>query len=485
MEKIQTESIYIKNLKGLHDIQIQFDKPLTAIMGVNGAGKTTVIHALACAYAPSGKGENHRFSDFFVPNSDSLWNGSEFSIVNKLDGIVQPSRTYCKKKDRWKPRYESRPKRNVYYLGIDTCLPEIEKNNTISRINYTSTYKTDNISEKTRKSASEVLNIAYQSLVDNTYNNKHFLGVSTQHGLKYSSLSMGTGEQRTIKIIEKAYSAEPYSLILIDEIDLLLHVCALIRLIQCLNKIAADRNLQIVFTTHSLEILSLGDFVGLQYIDIVHIPGGETKLQVYDKPNSDIVLGLSGQAERPIQIAVEDSFSQAIIKTIVRRHNMSSKVEFIKFGAATNAFTLIAGRILSNQSLDNVLVVLDGDVFRTDDEKTACLKKVLTGTEEGIEEKRQLALSHISQYDLQDGYCPEVFMHELLIHSGEDGEIVQVALRIQATTDTHYLIHRICEELQESDESIVSRIVPMIENDDRWKSYIQPIENWIIAHKDV
>ena len=48
-------------------------------MGVNGSGKTTVIHALACAYQPpeGGKGENHRVSDFFVPNTDALWKGSE------------------------------------------------------------------------------------------------------------------------------------------------------------------------------------------------------------------------------------------------------------------------------------------------------------------------------------------------------------------------------------------------------------------------
>ena len=55
-------------------------------MGVNGSGKTTVIHALACAYQPDedGKGENHRFPEFFVPNTDSLWKGSEFTVANEI-----------------------------------------------------------------------------------------------------------------------------------------------------------------------------------------------------------------------------------------------------------------------------------------------------------------------------------------------------------------------------------------------------------------
>ena len=49
---------------------------------------------------------------------------------------------------------------------------------------------------------------------------------------------MGAGEQRVIKILQTAYSAYQYSLILIDEIDLLLHVDAFRKLIQTLSYIA-------------------------------------------------------------------------------------------------------------------------------------------------------------------------------------------------------------------------------------------------------
>ena len=56
--------------------------------------------------------------------------------------------------------------------------------------------------------------------MDNLFQRKHLTGVQLRSGLKYSSLSMGTGEQRTIKILDCVLKAEPYSLILIDEIDL-------------------------------------------------------------------------------------------------------------------------------------------------------------------------------------------------------------------------------------------------------------------------
>ena len=139
MEKRILKSVYFKKLKGLHDIKIEFSETLTAIMGVNGIGKTTVIHALACIYQPDGNGENHKFPEFFVPNTDATWTGSELTVTNTvlLDKKQQGSldeEEYKKNDDRWAPRYTSRPKRNVYYIGIDTCLPEIEKKTPMSRI---------------------------------------------------------------------------------------------------------------------------------------------------------------------------------------------------------------------------------------------------------------------------------------------------------------------------------------------------------------
>lgn len=66
METYRLKKAFFKSLKGLKNICITFEKDLTAIMGVNGSGKTTVIHALACAYQPpeKGNGENYKFSDF-------------------------------------------------------------------------------------------------------------------------------------------------------------------------------------------------------------------------------------------------------------------------------------------------------------------------------------------------------------------------------------------------------------------------------------
>lgn len=77
---------------------------------------------------------------------------------------------------------------------------------------------------------------------------------------------MGAGEQRVFKILELIHTIKPYSMILVDEIDLLLHVSALKKMIEYISKIAKERNLQIIFTTHSIVMNELADFVDISYL---------------------------------------------------------------------------------------------------------------------------------------------------------------------------------------------------------------------------
>ncbi|WP_449075392.1 AAA family ATPase, partial [Ruminococcus sp.] len=76
MEKIILDSVHFNKLKGLNNVNIKFSDTLTAIMGVNGAGKSTILHALACCYKPldGETREDYKFSYFFTPNPYALWN---------------------------------------------------------------------------------------------------------------------------------------------------------------------------------------------------------------------------------------------------------------------------------------------------------------------------------------------------------------------------------------------------------------------------
>lgn len=134
----------ITKLKGILALdEIRFDeKPLTAILGPNGCGKSTVLHALACCYRPpeGSDGKSWQFREFFTPTSDSTWAGSSLIMHHSFrDGLTEHkdiSTEYRKKADRWSPRYSRRPERDVYFIGIKSCVPRIEEETYNSAINY-------------------------------------------------------------------------------------------------------------------------------------------------------------------------------------------------------------------------------------------------------------------------------------------------------------------------------------------------------------
>jgi len=96
-------------------------------MGVNGAGKSTILHALACAYNPSEDGDARTtFPQFFKKDSFESWEGTRFTLTY-IDKGNKEAQTVCSRtKTHWS-RYDRRPARNVVYMGIDTCVPDVEK----------------------------------------------------------------------------------------------------------------------------------------------------------------------------------------------------------------------------------------------------------------------------------------------------------------------------------------------------------------------
>lgn len=194
-------SMRVENLKNLKNLEIDFKgKNVTAILGPNGNGKSTILHALASAFSPldNGKGENYKFSDFFLPNTDANWNESSLSITYsyKDAGVVHTTdREYRKTQVRWTPRYANRFKREVYYIGIDKCVPMIESEKKQSKITYaTQALQSSQITSILEK-ASYILNKRYIQMNSCQTTSKEFIGVEVAN-LKYSALSMSAGEQK-------------------------------------------------------------------------------------------------------------------------------------------------------------------------------------------------------------------------------------------------------------------------------------------------
>jgi ABC-type lipoprotein export system ATPase subunit len=479
-------SLYIKQLKHLKDVEISFeDKAITAILGPNGHGKSTVLHALACCYQPIDANitVNNKFSDFFLPNPDAQWQGSELTLFHSYkNGQEKVDRhpTDYRKSDRW-TIYARRPKRHIYYLGIDKYIPIIESEKQKTKVEYTTTTFSDNLAQLLLEKASFIFNKKYTAYNHHkSRTGKTYIGVES-NGTRYSALSMSAGEQKVFLLLETIFKADEYSLILIDEIDLLLHNIALENLLKIISERANQKKLQIVFTTHRESLIELSDFLNIRHIvnkiDKIH---QTEKTFCFNETKPDAIHRLTGKQEREIEIFVEDDLAVAIVEKIASDLKIKKYVDIKKFGAASNCFTTIAGLLISGENCQNKLFVLDGDVHNTDEDKRKQIKKKLTGNGQQIEDLQNQAFQQITQFNLPEKTKPEEYLHKLLAQINNlESEIIEVARSISAVDNSHKYISDIINRLNYDKSVGYTKIIDIISTLPEWQNYVSEILNWL------
>lgn len=485
----------IEKLKGILSLdEIRFDeKPLTAIMGPNGCGKSTILHALACCYKPSegASQQNWQFRDFFTPTTDATWAGSSLEMVHSYrDGPIEFSNVrteYRKNSDRWSPRYASRPERHVRFVGIKSCVPRIEEETYTSAIAYQTEAHADAALIMAKIGA--VFNRAYSELnIHRARAGRRYIGLALD-GTRYSALSMGAGEQRVLGILSAVFKAPKNGLILIDEIDLLLHTAALKRLIDILAQRAREKSLQIIFTTHRESILELKNIVSIKHIHTVR--AAPPKTYCFSNTTPDALRRLTGEQDLPLEIFVEDDLALAIVEHELFRLGMKRVAKITQYGAATNCFTLAAGLILSGgHSVDSQLFLLDGDLYETEVLQRERVNAVLSGTEEHAAARRQSCIEGVRKLCAQEGAprAPEPQLHrmicELPIQQDEGvNEIINLAAGIEAVDDTHSFIDIIVRTLNVNRAVGLSNITKVAALSPAWDSYVVEVREWLLTRR--
>ncbi|MEN6460824.1 MAG: AAA family ATPase [Syntrophomonas sp.] len=476
----------IELLKNLRDVSVEFATPgLTAIMGVNGSGKSTILHALACCYKPlqDGEREDYKFSMFFTPNPDSLWRGSRFTMVHDYrqgQQFYENQQEVFTKPDRWSPKYSRRISRHVIFLGIRTCAPAIELESKSTFIHYGTTPRTGDLASQIRIHAGQIMNREYDLFNDHRTTRSRFIGVRHQE-VKYSALSMGAGEQRIFKILEAIFGAPRNALIIIDEIDLLLHPSALKRLLVVIYNRAIDKNIQIVFSTHSPVLFEMIDIVKTQHI--IQTPNRTLRL---DFTTPDIIYRITGESIKPLELYVEDPLAKTIVQHVAREVGILSNVQAIPYGAAINCFTVVAGLLLSGHEINNSLFILDGDRYTSNQEKINHVNEVLTGNDQTSTELRNRALRGIVQLNLPPDYAPEKYIWHMICNLPDEfnqEEIKQIAQNIE-NTGSHDYVNEVINRLGLDYQVGLSQVVSFAANSCEWSEYVRPVREWLIAKKE-
>ncbi|MFM5836465.1 AAA family ATPase [Aeromonas caviae] len=483
-------SINIKKLKCLNDLNELTFTPhaLTAILGPNGSGKSSILHALAGVYMPEKDfpGEDNKLGDFFPRSPDSEWNGSSFLISMSYrrgrELINDEKKSYGKSEargSRWVPIYARRPLREVYYLGIDKCVPMIESEKKNS-VQYVTSNVTNALVETILNKASQILNKRYTSLNSHLQpNGKKMIGVEA-NGMRYSSLSMSAGEQKIFLILETVLKADKYALILIYEIDLLLHDSALKRLIEVLYERATDKNIQIIFTTHREVITTMSHMVNIRHI--LNLPD---RTYCFEDTKPDSILRLTGERKTSVEIYVEDDVAASVVSKICSSLKASKYVNIIKYGASSNAFTILGGALLRNEDVSRNIYILDGDVYRTVEQKENAINKVISGDDRRAVDLRGNALSKISEFILPEGFNPERHIHSMLTEINDNEldndyqEIIDTARTIVFEQDAHNYLSKIIDFLGIERSVGLARIVDLASKHPSWEIFTSQVVGWL------
>lgn len=404
--------------------------------------------------------------------------------------VLNVETEFEKAQDRWTPRYEKRPTRHVQMLMIRDSVPEVEIFGLNSMVHYSKTSLITDVDVEVRQVAGQVLNKNYDQyhLVNYRHGNRKSIGVSAG-GLAYPALSMSSGEQRVFHILKTVFSAPKHALILIDEIDLFLHQDALSRLLGKINTHCADKGKQLVFTTHFPPVAKMYHDISVKTL---HPAAGKTI--VWSGYSEAALRGITGLAEKPVSIFVEDDVSAAIINRVALELQVRPFVEVGTYGPAVNGFSLAAGVFLSGQPFNNVLVVLDGDVMSDKPTRRDRVKRVLTGTEPERDADRKKVCALVRALGATKDVAekrrsPEHMLHTFL-HSisgegldSEDANLLAHAKDVINFPDRHGLINKIVELTGEDRSVALSKIVKLAARSDGWRDYTKVARIWLDARK--
>lgn len=475
------DKVFFTQLKGLHNVEITFmDKPVTAIFGVNGCGKSTILHALACLYRPDSHiGEKNYFTRFFKRENGVSWTGSKLRACFTIRGHSS-FREYGKMGDRWTPRIDRRPQRDVVYLGISSCVPDIEQV-TVTVTNFAMGAAEDvQRKEEIVRAASAIMNYDYSNYAKASFHKKKYKKVARNSAtINYSSLAMGAGEQRLFTILEILYSMPAYSLLLIDELDLTLHTSALMKLVDEMVNVACRKHLQIVFTTHREELALRND------INIRHIwkTVNSNDTFVLDHTSPDCLRRLTGRMEKQLEVYVEDDLAEYIARQVVRDKGLLPYTSFLRFGAIENAFVVAAGCDIQEDDSYNKLFVMDGDKYRTEDERITQMQKCYSGNEAERDARRRRALSHIKQFALPEGEQPEHYLWTQLKQTTND--LATLAQEIMAVAnDKHAYLYDVQMKSGESRDAFLTRLTDILSKEDFWTDYVSELSTWLEERKN-
>ncbi|MDZ5459278.1 AAA family ATPase [Azohydromonas lata] len=349
--------VNLVHVRGLREQTVNFDFPVTALIGPNGGGKTTILGAAATAYSAIKPRQFFTKSGRF---DDSMANWKmEYELIDRAVNQNDTfRRTAAFHSSKWSRDAVERP---TITLGVARTVPASERRE-MQRC-ASGSFEPDvslveSIQAPVVDAVEKILgkNISRYSHVRVDRNGRvSLLTGQTDGGVGYSEFHFGAGESSIIRMVMQIEAMQQNSLVLIEEIENGLHPVATVRLVEYLIEAAQRKNIQAIFTTHSNDAL-----LPLPAEAIWASINGRV---FQGKLDIGSLRAITGQIDARLAIFCEDEFAAAWIRAMLRSRR-SIAVDAIEVHPMAGDGTAVKINRHHNQSPARrfpSICILDGD----------------------------------------------------------------------------------------------------------------------------
>lgn len=351
------KSLELAYLRGFRSQRVNFDFPVTAIIGPNGGGKTTVLGSAALAYLSVKPGR-------FFPKSGVADNSMQEWKINYqcIDKTLNQSGLISRisKFNNYKWTRKEVLSRNVLIFGVSRTVPASERtelsrfaNSKYSHVGEFLGLGSIVSEEVARILDKDVRDFNYITIADD--GRVKFLTGMAEDGNRYSEFHFGAGESSIINLVLSIEEAEENSLVLIEEIENGLHPVATIKLVEYLINVSIRKKIQVIFTTHSDDAL-----LPLPYNAVwcaLENSMSQGALDIHS------LRTIKGRIEANLVIFVEDDFAKNWIESIINTDNEIDRSQILIYGVKGdgNAIKMHNNHLADPSVSTHSLCFIDGD----------------------------------------------------------------------------------------------------------------------------